>query len=265
MVAAQLAEVPKLPNQSPVYAPLPNHILLETEALTAITLSSLPELSKPFHQVILYLHQVAVSYASPPPNTKIDDYVIQPMYDVQHKLLRILAAQKESEHSHAEVEVLLAEAFQLYFWTGTRGLPPQTRLCELLTSRLMKALLPLLLEASTELSFEAGPRMAAAIEARNNSIQMQPEARDHLYRFLRHPREVNNAITWALALGTLVTAPMLGPEFSWFKHHFRLQLKAMELDREEKDWHAFLDLFPTTAGYPNAWINLRGVWLEHGI
>lgn len=264
MVAAQLSEVPRLPHQPQGSSPLPDDVILMTDALTATTLASLPQLSKPFHDVVRYLHQVAISYASPPPDIKIDDYIIQPMYNAQHALLRILAAQKEPEHGFTEVEVLMAETFQLYFWTGTRGLPPQTRLCELLISRVMKALLPLLLEASTELSFETGPRMAASVEAKNNSLQMKPEARDHFYRFLRQPRETNNAITWALALGTLVTAPLLAPEHSWFKDHFQLQLRAMALHRHEEHWLAFLDLFPTTDGYPNAWIDLKRVWREHG-
>ncbi|KAF2631959.1 hypothetical protein BU25DRAFT_136553 [Macroventuria anomochaeta] len=265
MVAAQLAEIPKLPHRPQSFSPLPKAVILTTDALTATTLNSLPQLSEPFVEVIRYLHQVAVSYASPPPDVKIDDYIIQPMYDVQHALLKILAAQKEAKHGFTDVEVLLAEAFQLYFWTGTRGLPPQTRLCELLISRVMKALLPLLLEASTELSFETGPRMATSTEDKNNSIQMKLEAKDHFYRFLRHTREVNNAITWALALGTLVTAPLLAPEHCWFKGHFQLQLRAMALQRDQDQWFAFLSLFPTTDGYPNPWIDLKSVWREHGV
>ena len=265
MVAAQLAEVPRIPHQPQAFSPLPEPVIIATDALTATTMNSLPPLSPAFVDAIRYLHQVAVSYASPPADIKIDDYIIQPMYDAQHALLRILAAQKEPEHTFTEVEILLAETFQLYFWTGTRGLPPQTRLCELLISRVMKSLLPLLLEASTELSFETGPRLAASVEAKNNAVQMKPKARDHFYRFLRHPREVNNAITWALALGTLVTAPLLAPEHSWFKDHFQLQLRAMALHRNEEHWVAFLNLFPTTDGFPVPWIDLKSVWREHGV
>lgn len=266
MVAAQLAEMPKLPYRPHGLSPVPEQVIIAADALAATTFQSLPHLSEPFIDIIRYLHQVALSYASPPPDVKIDDYIIQPMYDVQHALLRVLAAQKEPEHGFTDAEVLLAESFQLYFWTGTRGLPPQTRLCELLISRVMKALLPLLLEASTELSFEAGPRMAASSENKNNDFQIQPAAKDHLFRFLRHTREVNNAITWALALGTLVTAPLLAPEHSWFKEHFQLQLRAMALHRDHDHWVSFLSLFPTTDGYRTCpWIDLRSVWRGHGI
>lgn len=265
MVAAQLAETPKLPHQPQSLSPLPEEVIAVTEALTAKTLQNLPQVSEPFVQIIRYLHQVAVSYSAPPPDVKIDDYIIQPMYDGEHAILRVLAAQKEPEHSFTEVEVLLAECFQLYFWTGTRGLPPQTRLCELLISRVMKALLPLLLEASVERLLESGPKMAAAIELKSNNIHTKPEASDYLYRFLRHPREVNNAITWALALGTLVTASLLAPEHSWFKEHFQLQLRAMSLHRDQKQWNDFLTLFPTTDGYPNPWINMKSVWRDYGV
>lgn len=267
MVAAQLAEAPKLPHQTQGLSlrPVPEAVILVTDALTATTLSSLPPLSEAFVEVIRYLHQVAESSASPPPDTKIDDYIVQPMYDAQHALLRILAAQKLPDHGFTDVEILLAEAFQLYYWTGTRGLPPQTRLCELFISRVMKALLPLLLEASSELPFATGPRMAAAAE-KNNSIQTKAEDEDHFCRFMRHTREVNNAITWALALGTLITAPLLAPEHHWFKDHFQLQLRAMALHRDYNRWLAFLNLFPTTDGFTKTpWIDLRSVWREHGV
>ena len=270
MVAAQLAEIPKLPHQTQGLSlrPVPEAVIRTTDALTTTTLSSLPQLSEAFVEVIHYLHQVAVSYAFPPPDTKIDDYVVQPMYDAEHALLRLLAAQKLPDHGFTDVETLLAETFQLYYWTGTRGLPPQTRLCELFISRVMKALLPLLLEANSELPFVTGPRMAAAAEEKNNnkSTQTKVEAEDHYYRFLRNTREVNNAITWALALGTLITAPLLAPEHHWFKDHFQLQLRAMALHRDHDRWLAFLSLFPTTDGFTKTpWIDLRSVWREHGV
>lgn len=268
MVAAQLAEIPKLPHQTQGLSlrPVPEAVIRTTDALAATTLSSLPRLSEAFVEVIHYLHQIAVSSASPPPDTKIDDYIVQPMYDAQHALLRILAAQKLPDHGFTDVEILLAEAFQLYYWTGTRGLPPQTRLCELFISRVMKALLPLLLEASSDLPFVTGPRMAAAAEKKSDSTPTKAEAQDHFYHFLRHSREVNNAITWALALGTLITAPLLAPEHHWFRDHFQLQLRAMALHRDYDRWLEFLGLFPTTNGFTKTpWTDLRSVWREHGV
>lgn len=212
--------------------------------------------------VINWLHQAAILFANPPTDDKVDNYVIQPMYDLQHGMLRMIADQKQPDHGFSNVEVLLTECFQLYFWTAFRRLPPTTRLCEFLISRVMKALLPLLLGA--ELPFETGPRMAASVEAKNIA-NMIPDAREHFYRFLRHPREVNNAITWTLALGTMVTAPLLSPEFLWFKDHFQLQLRAMALHENEEQWLVFLDLFPSTTGFPSPWVQLKDAWHEHGV
>lgn len=262
MVAALLAESPTMPHQTQGLSllPIPEAVVHTTDAFTATTLSSLPRLSEGFVGVIRCLHQVAVSSAYPPPDTKVDDYLIQPMYDAQHALLGILAAQKLPNHGFTDVEVLLAEAFQLYYWMANRGLPPQTRLCELFISRIMKALLPLLLEASTEPSYSA-----KQAEYKHEGFQIEPDAKDHFYRFLRHTREVNNAITWALALGTLVTAPLLAPEHHWFKDHFQLQLRAMALHRDQDHWFAFLGRFPTTDGSTNPWINLRSVWQLYGV
>jgi hypothetical protein len=267
MVAAQLAEIPKLPHQTQGLSlrPVPEAVIVTTDALTATTLNSLPHLSAAFVEVIRYLHQAAVLSASPPPDTKIDDYIIQPTYDAQHALLKILAAQKLPDHEFTDMEVLLAEVFQLYYWTGTRGLPPQTKLCELLVSRVTKALLPLLLEGSTGLPLTTGHGMAAEAGDKHNSVQTQPEAKEHFYCFLTHTKEANNAITWALALCTLVTAPLLAPEHHWFKVHFQLQLRAMALHKDQTHWLAFLSLFPTTDGFTNSWIDLRSVWREHGI
>lgn len=268
MVAAQLAELPTLPHQPQGLSlrPVPETILFATNELSATTLRNLPQLSEDFAKIIHCLHQVAISSALSSPDTKIDDYIVEPMYDAERLLLKVLAAQKLPDHGFTDVEILLAETFQLYFWTGTRGLPPQTRLCELFISRVMKALLPLMLEASSDLLFVTGPRMAAAAEKNKDSTQTKEQTEDRFYRFLRHTREANNIITWALALGTLITAPLLAPEHHWFKDHFQLQLRAMALHQDYDRWLAFLSLFPTTDGFTKiSWIDLRTVWRDYGV
>lgn len=80
----------------------------------------------------------------------------------------------------------------------------------------------MLLETSTELSFETGHGMATAVEEKNNDMPTTPKADDQFHRFLHHTREVNNAIIWALALGTLLAAPLMSPEHYWLKNHFQL-------------------------------------------
>ena len=256
LVAAQNAETPKIPYFAQKSGPLPSEVQDEAAVLTAATLAHLPTLSEPLPRIIQTLHQVSVGWTRPPPGVQVDSFIIQPMYDVVHTILSTLTAQKEPDHNYSQVEVLLTEAFQLYFWTTTRRLPPLTRLSNVLVSRLMKALLPLLLEATTERAYEGDTEPVPACPV--NDIEDPVVTADHFIRFLSHPRETNNAITWALALGTFVTAPLLAPEQAWFKIHFKLQLRAMALDRSEAEWHAFLGLFPATEGFP--WVDLAGLY-----
>ncbi|KAJ4367379.1 hypothetical protein N0V83_006961 [Neocucurbitaria cava] len=136
MVATQLVELPKIPYLPFAPAkPAPKQVTLEAARLTSITLASLPRLSESLHKIIHLLHHLGIAYAQPT-GTKIDSYIIQPLYDAEYALLQLLSSQKSPGHGYSEIEVLLAEAFQLYFWTGPRMLPPQTRLCDLLITRL---------------------------------------------------------------------------------------------------------------------------------
>ncbi|KAH6614992.1 hypothetical protein C7974DRAFT_57103 [Boeremia exigua] len=265
LVAAQLAELPQLPYQHSAVSPLPEQIIVAAEGLTTTTLQNLPYLSEALVKIVRWFHQIVVSSSSPPPpGVKVDDYVIQPMYDGEYTLLAVLAAQRKPEHGFTEAEVLLAESLQLWFWTTIRSLPPQTKLCDRLTSRVMKALLPLLHDASSELALEADAKTGASSDGQDDPPQLMPDIQVRFYRFLRHTREVNNVITWALAFGTLLTAPLLSPEHSWFKEHFRLQIRAMGLHRDENQWLEFLKLFPSTDASPNPWVKLRDVWRDFG-
>jgi hypothetical protein len=253
-VAAQNAETPKIPYFPQNSAPLPDKVAVEAAQLTVTTLANLPTLSEPLPRIVQLLHEISVGWARPPPGVNLDSFIIQPMYDVEHTILRTLTAQKELDHTFSQVECLLTEAFQLYFWTTTRRLPPPTRLSQVLVSRLMKALLPLLLEPTTERAFKYDTEPIPAFPVNDGE---DPSAMaDHLIRFLGYPRETNNAITWALAIGTFVTGSLSTPEQAWFEAHFKLQLRVMTLDKSEEEWHAFLGLFPATEGF--AWIDLVG-------
>jgi hypothetical protein len=256
MVAAQNAETPKIPYFPQKSAPLPDKVVVEAAELTATTLAHLPTLSEPLPRIVQLLHEISVGWARPPPGVNADSFIIQPMYDVEYTILRTLAAQKELDHNFSQVEILLAEAFQLYFWITTRRLPPLTRLSQVLVSRLMKALLPLLLEPTTERAFRCGTEPIPAFSVNDNE---DPSAMaDYFIRFLSYPHETNNAITWALAIGTFVTGSLSTPERAWFEAHFKLQLRVMTLDRSEEEWHAFLGLFPATEGF--AWVDLAGLY-----
>jgi hypothetical protein len=249
MVAAQLVEIPKIPYfHSYTPEPLSEDVLAEADRLTTITLSNLPHLLPPMQTIIHLLHQLGISYAKPLLGGKIDSRIIQPLYEVEYALLTLLSAQKATS-GYPEIDVLLAEAYQLYFWTGPRMLPPQTRLCDLLVSRLMKALLPLVLERVPE-DAEDQPGTAQG----HTSMHIGA----YTSRALHYPEKTNNAIIWALALGVIVSAALNRPEHLWLKAHFWMLFEAMGLNRNEEEYLKVLGMFPTTDGF--LWTNLRSLY-----
>ncbi|KAF2030170.1 hypothetical protein EK21DRAFT_66221 [Setomelanomma holmii] len=237
MPAVQLVESPRIPYFQPFKpAPVPEQVVREAERLTANTLSNLPPLSEPIQYITHLLHQLGVTYHRKH-GGKIDMYIIQPLYDAESTILQVLESQKETT-TLTDVEILLVNTYQLFFWTGARSLPPQTRLCDLLLSRIMKALLPLLLEKVSD-------------DTENTTVS----ARGYVPRTLHHPRSTNNVIAWSLALGTIVSSVLNRPEHAWLKGHFRLHTKAMKLDEDETEYRKMLEMFPATQGF--AWIDLR--------
>ena len=248
IVAAQLVEVPRVPYYHAFPCePLPDKVAYEAERLTANTLSNLPPVSEPIQYVIRLLHQIGLAYNHQLPGTKIDSYVIQPLYDAQYALLQILQTQKETSNL-SDVEVLLAETFQLYFWTGPRLLPPPTRLCDVFISRIMKALLSLLLEKVPG-DVEASPVTARGFRP-NHVVTTK-----YVLRTSPHLRTTNNAIAWSLSLGAMVSAALDRPEHQWLKGHWCLHMQAMGLDQDKEEYYRVLELFPTTESF--AWIDLR--------
>lgn len=259
MVATQLIEAPRipyLPQMASSYTP--SVVLNEAAIRTSISLVALPRFSEPIRHVIHLLHHLGVSYAQNEKGVKIESYVIQTLYDAEYTLLQLLSAQKEPDHGFSDIEVLLSEAFQLYFWTGPRMLPPQTRLCDLLISRTMKALLPLVLEEPPDIDLENMPETVENVTEKARA--MLAVIATHMPRTEQHPRDKNRAITWSLALGTMVSASLSRPEYTWFKENLCRQLKAMKLNKSEKDFQEFLTLFPTTDGF--AWIDLRTLYVQ---
>lgn len=248
MVAAQLVEIPKIPYfRSYTPEPLSDNVMTEAACLTTLTIDNLPPLLPPMQIIINLLHQLGISYAKPLPGGKIDSRIIQPLYEVEHALLTLLSAQKETS-GNPEIDVLLAEAFQLYFWIGPRMLPPQTRLCDLLISRLMEALLPLVVKRVPE---DADGQSATA----QDHDHISPGANQS--RAL-HQQKTDNAIIWALALGVIVSAALNRPEHLWLKAHFSALFVAMGLDKNEEEYHRVLGMFPTTEGF--LWTNLKSLY-----
>jgi hypothetical protein len=251
MVATQLVETPRIPYFQPFKpVPLPAKVVCEAERLTANTIANLPPLSKPVQYITHLLHQLGVAYNTRNDGTKIDPYILQPMYDVTYAIIQLLESQKDTT-TLTDVELLLVATYQLFFWTGARTLPPQTRLCDLLLSRVMKALLPLLLEKVPE-------DVERTIVTARGYLPGHLVAEGRVPRTLHQPRSTNNVIAWCLGLGTIASSVLNRPEHAWLKGHFRLHMQAMNLDRNEGEYTKLLEMFPTTQGF--AWIDLRALW-----
>lgn len=252
MVATQLAELPQIPYyKHPQPIPTPELVISEAKRLTINSLANLPPLSAPLEEILHLFHYLGVAYAQTNPIPKIDLYILQPLYDVEYTILQVLGEQKVCNHRYSNVEVLLAETCQLYFWTGQRSLPPQTRLCDLLISRVMRALLPFLLEAIPEVDLKYTRETAASVLDNMASW---------VARSFHHPRTTSNAIMWSLALGTVVSAGPQKPEHSWFKEHFLNHLRLMGLDKNEQEYLDLLVIFPATDSFP--WISLKTLYTQ---
>jgi len=250
----QHIETPSLPYYVPVQPmPFPEKVLCEATRLTTKSLTNLPPLSEPLRTIVGLLHHVGIAYAQVEPEPKMNLYIVQPLYDAVYLLLQVLEAQKSCSHGYSKADVLLGEALHLYLWTGPRSLPPLTKLCNLLVSRLTRALLPLLLENETDLD----PKNVTNIPT--STLEHSPNRAPGT---LHYPRATNNAITWSLALGTVITK---GPnrKHVWFQGHLRKYVQSLGLDMKEQAYMDHLELFPATEGFP--WINLRTIYRQYTI
>jgi hypothetical protein len=236
IVAAQLVEVPLIPYYHAFpYEPFPEKFMQEARRLTANTLSNVRPLSKPLQHVVRLLHQLGVAYARRAPGEKVDPYVIRPLYDAQYALLQILHTHKATGNL-SDMENLLAHTFQLYFETGPRGLPPEGKLCGLFLSRIIEALLPLLIETESE--------------DIQNTLGLRPGnsvTENHLPRALDYSQSMDNVLTWSLSLATIAAAAQKRPDLPWLKRHLRSHLRATGLDQNQDEYCRILGMFPTTA------------------
>ncbi|KAL6708511.1 hypothetical protein ACN47E_002774 [Coniothyrium glycines] len=253
MVATQLVELPKIPYLAQTSSvTIPEIVIQEASQATKRSMANLPPLSEAFHRIFGLAHLLGACYAKLRKGEKVDNYIIRPLYDFEYALLEVLKAQKAQNHGYTEIEVLLAEALQLYFWTGPRMLPPQTRLCDLLISRTMRALLRLLHEYAPALDADFTLETPASVAGSVMNWATRP---------YDHPRTTSNAITWSLALGVVISEALCRPEHSWFKEHLCLQLKHLGMDKNEEEYQAVLRMFPTTDGF--AWISLKATFAKY--
>ena len=75
--------------------------------------------------------------------------------------------------------------------------------------------------------------------------------------FYHNTREANHAITWSLALGTMISSECSRPEHLWSKNRLKLHLQAMKLYESREGFEEFLVPFPGTDGF--AWIDLTNI------
>jgi len=250
MVSTQLVETPIMPyyHPSPCLR-IPEKIKSQADKRTADTLSHLPTLSEPLQHIVNLLHHLGIAYADPHPAEKVDSYIIRPLYDAEYAILQILEAHRKSGVL-SDTDALLAETFQIYFWFGLRTLPPQTRLGDLLVSRLMTSLLPFVHEGAPK------EMEASAVTARWLACTYSID-RYFTLRSTADPKPANTIITWCLTLGTKITAALNGPEHLWLKGHWAIQMHAMGLSCNDAAYQSMLETFPDTGGFP--WIALRGL------
>jgi hypothetical protein len=245
----QNVEIPKVPYLAQLTtASVPQKVLDEVARLTTLGLNRLPPLSLHIRSIFHLLHVVGTAYAQPKGETKIDSYIIQPLYDAEYSILTFLSAQKVPDYQASDIEVVLAETFQLYFWACPRQMMSRSKNSALMVARIMKALLPLLLEEDLDLGAKEGEEAAASIiKAFYPSL---PRVPNWFYRPELHSEGTNNIIAWSLATTAVHTAPMASPEHAWFMEHLRLHAQAMGLDQDEERYRQLMDTFPNTDGFP---------------
>jgi hypothetical protein len=235
-VAIQLIETPRIPYYPHPSVSLPESITRDANLRTSKTLTNLPPLPRSFNHVIHLLHTLATAYANMLPSHDTDAALSSPLYAAQFALLQILEKQKNTVGQASELEVLLANAFQLYFVVGPRSNPPVMCIFDLLVARLKDALVPYLGDAT--------PHPVFGKEEYN-------------LRTVERDVATNEAIAWSLGIGACVAAWMGRSEDSWFKGHVGAHFGALGLDRSEEEWRVVLRRFPGTEGF--VWLDVWGL------
>jgi hypothetical protein len=246
----QNVEIPKVPYLAQfTTASTPPNVADEAARLTSLSFKRLPPLSLHTRSILHLLHIVGTAYAQPKGEIKIDSYIIQPLYDAEYSILTLLNAQKAPDHQFSNIEVVLTETFQLYFWSCPRQMMARSKNSALIVARIMKALLPLLLEEDLDLGDNEDEEAAASIIAA--SYPSLPKVPNWFYRPELHSEGINNIIAWSLAITALHTAQLASPEHMWFMEHLRLHAQAMGFDKDEERYRQILNIFPSTDGFAN--------------
>jgi hypothetical protein len=198
MAAAQGPTPPLLPYSPPKTAStFPATIVSNAQCLTTVTLSALSGTPRaPFPYILNLLHQL--SLASLPliaaEGHRLDARMSCVLYEAEYALLQVLCAQKADPGVYEPMEVVLAEAGQMYFWTAIRCLPPAIALCELFEPRLKRALTPLI-----------RARRIAALSSGTGTLHFQVSGTEGEKE--RSERDGHaDLLTWCLFLGAAVSS-----------------------------------------------------------
>lgn len=251
-VSAEQVQLPDIPYCS-INDPnmLPSNLLAEAVALTQRSQEILPFFRGALHTILYQLHQLGLVYAHAPNSVDMNRYVAGTLYDSEYALLQVLSSQKQAKYDFLDVEVLLAETFQLYLWIGPRRLQPQTRLCSLLASRVATALA----------MFVPNSDMRGGSEStKQSTTSSRSNSKDYSLHCQSRPHRVNNLIAWSLALSTVAGAAAPIPEYQWLKKYYVMHIQAMGLDDNINGYRSLISNFPQVGGFD--WIDFEGLYNE---
>lgn len=253
MVAMYHGEAPKIPYiPQRASTPIPEQIIKKAIERSTAGLSIIPHSSEKFRHIFYLMHLLAIAYAQPHTQLDLDSYIIEPLYDAEYAMLLVLDAKTQPELGMSKIEIMLIEAFQLHFWTVLRRFPAHAKFGELLILRSINALIPVCMDFEPAGDVDGLQMENLTLEM--NADEVLQDISTTATRKVHYPKGTLYAITWCLALGTILTAPFGMPENKWYSENFAIYFYELAFDTDEKGYHEFLDLFPETRAFP--WVDL---------
>ncbi|CAI6239592.1 unnamed protein product [Periconia digitata] len=255
-VAAYNRAVPRLPYLPPAEnTSLPYDMVVQSDRLANMTFANIPLVSLPMQNVVRMLHQLAITQAQHHVikqkalgRAKTDSVSLRLLYDAEYILLQMLSSQSTPDHTFSPVDVMLTEACQLFIWLGPRDLPYEMKLCNRFVLHLKDALVQVLRSADSP----EATTMNSTTTPVGQSLPT-PGIVSASYA-IRPLRARQNAILWALYLGTITSGVGPRPEYEWYSRNFRAHTQAMGL-KTLQDVDRQLKLFPSAAHY--RWSDIR--------
>lgn len=258
-VAAYNRALPVLPYLPPTTnTALPYDMILESEKLAYTTFTNIPPVSYPIQNVFIMIHQLALAQTQYSTikkkalgRAKTDSVSLRLLYDAEYSLLQMSSVQQAPKHTYSAIDVMLTEACQLFLWLGGRDLPYEMKLCDVFVVHLKDALIRVLEEAASPEGTVLPNTVIPFHPVEHGSPVKSPIPFPHMDASLRARQ---NAILWALHIGTLTTGVRSRPDHGWYSEHFRQQTQEMGL-KTLQDVDTVLKLFPSSAHW--RWSDIR--------